>query len=101
VSRTFEEWLDALTDVQRAYIAASLDAFDATLPESDGVTVEDLADETLLTLVAEADALPEQTDSAAAAAGAKVATRYYLERTGNPALPHTCRALLRLREVAL
>ncbi len=97
---SFEDMIDALTDVQRAYIAASLDAFDATLPaDSFGVIIEDLDDDTLATLIAEADALPEQTDAAAAKAGAAVASRFFLHRTGNPALPHTCRTLLRLIEV--
>jgi hypothetical protein len=97
---SFEDKLDALTDVQRAYIAAALDAFDATMPaDSFGVTVEDLDDDTLDTLIVEANALPEQTDTAAAKAGATVAARLYLHHTGNPALPHTCRTLLRFVEV--
>jgi hypothetical protein len=94
--KTFEETLDSLTDIQRAYIAASLDAFEATLPDGESVTVEDLDDDALATLIAEADALPDMSETAVATAGAAVATRYYLSRTGNPALPHTCRTTLLL-----
>lgn len=99
-ARSFEEMIDSLTDVQRSYIAAALDAFEATMPvDSFGVQIEDLDDDTLAALIVEADALPVQTDVAAAKAGAGVAARLYLLHTGNPAMPETCRSMLRFIEV--
>ena len=99
--KTFEETIDALTDVQRALIASALDAFDSTLPvDAEGVCIEDVDDGALGWLIGQADALDEQTETAAALAGVKAAEQFYLAPTGNPAQPHTMRTLLRVRGVA-
>jgi hypothetical protein len=85
--------------INRAYVAASVEAFQKTLPEDESVTVEDLDDDTLAALNAEACA--HVNIEAAEKAGAAAASRLYLHRTGNPALPHTCRTLLKLRSAPL
>jgi hypothetical protein len=98
---SFEETIDNLTDTQRAYIASALDAFDAAHPEVEyGVEITDLDDDTLAALIAEADALPQPVLATPVTAGAAAGGRLFLHRTGNPALPHTCRSLLRLRPPA-
>jgi hypothetical protein len=96
-SWSFEGTLDGLTDVQRAFIAASLDAFELTLPEGESVIIEDLDDDAFQWLVQKADALGEPTIEQAEQAGGAVASSLYLARTGDRRLPYTERTLLRVR----
>lgn len=99
---TLEEMIDNMTDIHRAFVHSALDAFETRLGDlaDYGVCVEDLDDPTLEQLIAESDALAEQSVAAAESAGRAVASRLYLQRTGDPRLPHTCRVLVQVRSVA-
>lgn len=81
---TFEELYDSVSDLQWSYIRPALitmlDAMEAIDAECNIVCDEDLANETLIQLMAECDALPEQTVEAAERAGRVAGERFYLDR---------------------
>ena len=97
-ARTVEEKLDELSDRQRAFIAASLDAFDKQQPaDGSGVCVEDLDDSTLDTLIGECNSLGDVSVEYTSEVGRLLAPRYYLKM--DERVPHgpESRTLLRLR----
>lgn len=81
---TFEELYDSVSELQWSYIRPALitmlDAMEAIDPECNSVCDEDLANDTLRQLMAECDALPEQTIEAAETAGRVAGERFYLDR---------------------
>lgn len=111
---SFDEKIDRLTDIQRAFIAGALDAFEATMPIDAidnydggeqiglfGVDIGDLADETLDALTAAADALAESSADAANREGRAIAARLFWKRDARLPGGTTPALLVRLRAPAL
>jgi hypothetical protein len=111
---SFDEKIDRLTDIQRAFIAGALDAFESTMPIDAidnydggeqiglyGVDIGDLADETLDALTAAADALAESSADAANREGRAIAARLFWKRDARLPGGTTPALLVRLRAPAL
>ena len=106
----FEQLVDAMDEVQKAYVHIQIDAFSQALPDERGVCIEDVETGTLFELLTECETvLPERTVAVAEAVGMGKWQRLYLDRNRQLRLrmslrrdtpPRTWAGLVKLQEEA-
>jgi hypothetical protein len=96
-----DERIRVLTVMQREFIQVGLAIFEQSLDRGASVTLGDLDDDTLEQVIALCDATDWTSVAEAMARGGALGARYYLHTEGNPALPHTCRTLVKLRPITI